>query len=245
MTKKILVLTTLLLLASCGAGNSVPEKEVVEDMNPDVTMLFAQTCENKDAKCKQLVCNKIEWNFICTDNPLDDSKNCGEEKSFDKIVTKYKICSENKELLKNNIYNYSEKKNSIFETMTANEIEKKIDEETKKIEAGGESEWLGTFLASAGWALLWGIIANKLFWGGSAQVPQRPNNIENNRTINKESLEQTKKEAKTETEKRVEKRKNDIEKRKKSIQKTRAERKLKEAKAKQSKKSTSRKRRRR
>jgi len=243
MTKKILVLTTLLLLASCGAGNSVPEKEVVEDMNPDVTMLFAQTCENKDAKCKQLVCNKIEWNFICTDNPLDDSKNCGEEKSFDKIVTKYKICSENKELLKNNIYNYSEKKNSIFETMTANEIDKKIAEETKKVEEGGESEWLWTFLAAAGWALIWWAIAN-MFGGGSAQVPQRPNNIENNRTINKESLEQTKKEAKTETEKRVEKRKNDIEKRKKSIQKTRAERKLKEAKAKQSKKSSSRKRRR-
>jgi len=39
---------------------------------------------------------------------------------------------------------------SIFEEMTANEIEKKIAEETAKVEKGGESEWLGTFLASAG-----------------------------------------------------------------------------------------------
>jgi len=36
---------------------------------------------------------------------------------------------------------------SIFEEMTANEIEKKITEETAKVEEGGESEWLGTFLA--------------------------------------------------------------------------------------------------
>jgi len=242
--KKLLLLTTLLLLASCGAGNSTPEKEVVEDMNPDVTMLFAQTCENKDAKCKQLICNKVDWNFICTDNPLDDSKNCGEEKSYDKIVTKYKICSENKELLKNNIYNYSEKKMSIFEEMTANEIEKKIAEETAKVEKGGESEWLGTFLASAGWALIWGMIANKLFGGGSAQVPQRANNIENNRSINKESLSKTQADSKTATSERVEKRKADIQKRKESLQKSRNERKAKEAKAKSSSKSSSRKKRR-
>jgi len=244
MTKKILVFTTLLLLASCGTGNTTSEKEVVEDMNPDVTMLFAQTCENKDAKCKQLVCNKVKWKFICTDNPLDDSKNCGEEKSYDKIVTKYKICSENKELLKNNIYNYSEKKMPIFESMTANEIDKKIAEETKKVEEGGESKWLWTFLASAWGALIWWLIADKLFGGGSAQIPQRPNNIENNQTINKQSLEQTKSEVKTETEKRAERRKADIQKRKESIQKARAERKLRESKTRQAKKSSSRKRRR-
>jgi len=88
------------------------------------------------------------------------------------------------------------------------------------------------------------MIANKLFGGGSAQVPQRPNNIENNRSVNKESLAQTKTDSKTATSERVEKRKADIQKRKESIQKSRNERKAKEAKARSSSKSSSRKKRR-
>jgi len=243
MTKKLLLLSTLLLLASCGGGNNAPEKEVVEDTNPDVTMLFTQTCLNKDSACKQLVCNKENAAFICTDNPLGDNKNCSEEKSYDDIMNSYKICSDNKELLTYSVFNYSEKKNSIFETMTPNEIETKIAEETKKVEEGGESEWLWTFLAAAGWALIWWAIAN-MFGGWSAQVPQRPNNIENNKTVNKQSLAQTQADSKTATADRVEKRKAEIQKRKEAIQKSRAERKAKESKAKQEKKSSSKKRRR-
>jgi hypothetical protein len=132
--KKILLVVSLLVLTSCGgATESTP---VVEDTNPDVKTLYVQTCENKDAKCKQLLCNKNDdLVFVCGDS-ITPSENCGEEKSFDKIVTKYKICSENKELLKNSIYNYSEKPNKFFEEFTPNEIAKKIESETKKVEEG-------------------------------------------------------------------------------------------------------------
>ena len=232
MTKisKILLAFSLLFLASCwGTSENTP---VVEDINPDVKSLYVQTCENKDTKCKQLLCTKNDQTvFICSDD-ITPSENCGEEKSFDEIVTKYKICSENKDLLKNSIYNYSEKPNKFFEEMTPNEIAKKIETETKKVEEGWESEWLGTFLASAGWALIWWLIADKLFGGGSAQVPPRPNNIENSRTVTKESLSQTREAEKKATAERVEKRKEEI-------KKARAERKLKESKAKQAKKSNS------
>ncbi len=227
---KILLITSLLVLASCGGNtDSAP---VVEDTNPDVKTLYVQSCENKDSSCKQLLCNKNNKSvFICSEW-ITPSENCSEEKSFDKIVEKYKICSENKDLLKNSIFNYSEKPNKFFEEMTPSEITKKIEEETKKVEDGWNSEWLGTFLASAGWALIWGIIADKLFWGWSAQVPPRPNNIENNRSIDKNSLSQTKEQSKAATAERIEKRKAEI-------KKIRAERKLRESKARQSKKSSS------
>ena len=230
---KILLITSLLVLASCGWNTELVP--VVEDTNPDVKALYVQSCENKDSSCKQLLCNKNnELVFVCSEW-ITPSENCGEEKSFDKIVEKYKICSENKDLLKNSIFNYSEKPNKFFEEMTPSEIASKIEEETKKVEEGWESEWLWTFLASAGWALIWGLIANKLFWGWSAQVPPRPNNIENNRSVTKDSLSKTKEQSKTSTAERVEKRKAEI-------QKARADRKLKESKAKQVKKSTSSKR---
>lgn len=228
--KKILLVLSLLTLASC--WNSTENAPVVEDTNPDVKTIYVQSCENKDSSCKQLLCNKNDKTvFVCWDS-ITPSENCSEEKSFDKIVNKYKICSENKDLLKNSIFNYSEKSNKFFEEMTPSEIEIKMAEETAKVEEGGESEWLGTFLASAGWALIWWLIADKLFGGWSAQVPQKPNNIENNRSVTKDSLAKTKEQSKTETSQRVEKRKAEI-------QKTRAERKLKESKAKQSKKSSS------
>jgi len=227
--KKILILASLLFLASCRWNTD--STSIVEDTNPDVKSLYVQSCENKDSNCKQLLCTKNDkLVFVCGDS-ITPSENCWEEKSFDKIVEKYKICSDNKDLLKNSIFNYSEKSNKFFEEMTPNEIAKKIEEETKKVEEGGESEWLWTFLASAGWALIWGLIADKLFGGWTAQVPQRPNNIENNRSVDKNSLSQTKEAEKKATAERVEKRKAEI-------QKVRAERKLKESKAKQAKKSS-------
>ena len=228
--KKIFLVLSLLTLASC--WDSIENDPVVEDTNPDVKTIYVQSCENKDSSCKQLLCNKNDKTvFVCWDS-ITPSENSSEEKSFDKIVNKYKICSENKDLLKNSIFNYSEKSNKFFGEMTPSEIEIKMAEETAKVEEGGESEWLGTFLASAGWALIWWLIADKLFGGWSAQVPQKPNNIENNRSVTKDSLAKTKEQSKTETSQRVEKRKAEI-------QKTRAERKLKESKAKQSKKSSS------
>ncbi|MDQ7009697.1 MAG: hypothetical protein Q9M94_05390 [Candidatus Gracilibacteria bacterium] len=212
--KRILLIVSLLTLASC--GGSTEATPVVEDTNPDVKTLYVQSCENKDADCKQLLCNKDNQNvFVCSEG-ITPSENCGGEKSFDKIVNKYKICSDNADLLKNYIFNYSEKPNKLFEEMTPNEIEAKITEELTKVEEGGESEWLGTFLASAGGALLGGIIANKLFGGGSAQVPQRPNNIENNRSVTKDSLAETKEQSKTETQARDDKRKETVAKNKES-----------------------------
>lgn len=212
--KKILLLLTMLLIASCW---QTPTEEIAEentDPNPDITNIFTQVCKDKVSKCKQLACSKEEWVFNCNENPLAENKNCSEEKSYDKIVTKYKICSEDKDLLTWQIFNYSEKKNEFFETMTPEELEKKLAEETKKVEEGWESEWLWTFLASAWWALLWWIIADKLFWGWATQVPQAPqNNTENNRTVTKESLEQTKTQAREETKTRDEKRKEDLKKR--------------------------------
>jgi len=225
--KKIFILITLLFLASCWWNNE--STSVTEDTNPDVKSLYVQACENKDSSCKQLLCTKNEkLVFICSDS-ITPSNNCGEEKSFDKIIEKYKICSDKKELLKNSIFNYSEKPNEFFEKMTANEITKKIEEETKKVEEWWKSEWLWTFLASAGWALIWGFIADKLFWGWTAQVPQIPNNIENNRSIDKNILSKTKEEEKKAMAERIEKRKAEI-------KKLRAERKLKESKARQEKK---------
>ena len=196
--KKIIILASLLFLASCWTNNETTV-EVPVDPSPDVKTLYVQTCKNKDSSCKQLLCSKnSDLIFVCSDS-ITASKNCSEQKSFDNIVEKYKICSENKELLTNSIFNYSEKSNEFFEKMTPSELEKKIEEETAKLENWWESEWMWSFLAAAWWALLGWIIANKLFWWNSAQVPQRPNNIENNRTFNKNSLAETKKEATKET----------------------------------------------
>lgn len=230
MYKKIFLSLALLALASCGWNTETAP--IVEDANPDVKTLYVQSCENKDSSCKQLLCNKDNQNIFVCGEWIIPSEKCGEEKSFDEIVNKYKICSDNADLLKNSIFNYSEKPNKFFEEMSPSDIEAKIAEETAKVEEGWESEWLWTFLASAGWALIWGLIANKLFWGWNAQVPQRPNNTENNRSVTKSSLVETKEQSKTATSERVEKRKA-------QIQKTRSERKLKESKAKQTKKSSS------
>ena len=77
------------------------------------------------------------------------------------------MCWEDTSLHAYQIFNYSEKKNEFFTSMTPTELEAKITEEMAIIEEGGDSEWMWTFLASAGWALLGWIIANKmrnLFW---------------------------------------------------------------------------------
>lgn len=211
--KKLFLLLAVLFLASCSSSTETPVAEIPTDPNPDVTSLFAQTCKDKVSSCKQLLCNKTDWIFICSENPLAENKNCSEEKSYDEIMNKYKICSENKEMLAWRVFNYSEKKNEFFTTMTPDELEKKVAEETKKVEEGWESEWLGTFLASAWWALLWWIIANAIFGGWATQIPQRPNNIENNQSVTKDSLNETKNQAKTETESRTEKRKEEFKKR--------------------------------
>lgn len=204
---------SLLLLASCGGTSTSQETvEIPTDVNPDVTALFVQACENKDSQCKQLLCSKEDGKFNCSENPLAENTNCSAEKSYDEIVTSYKMCWEDTSLHTYQIFNYSEKKNEFFTSMTPTELEAKITEEMAIIEEGGDSEWMWTFLASAGWALLGWIIANKMFGWASAQVPQRTN-TENNRTVNKASFTETKDQSKTETQTRTEKRKAEFQKR--------------------------------
>lgn len=217
--KKILALSSLLLLASCNTWEINTEVNTdINDAAPDVKNLWVQACPSKDESCKQIMCNKEKWVFICSDM-LDAPDTCSEEKSFDDILNKYKVCSSSTELLKYAIFNYSESKNEFFETMTPAEIENKINEELAKIESGWNSEWLGTFLASAWWALIGWLIADKLFGSSNAQMPASKPWTENSRNINKNSLEETKKDVKSETEARNQKREAEKQKAKSSVKK--------------------------
>lgn len=222
-SKKIILtwilLSSIFTLSSCtsNSNNTNIQDNIVEDVAPDVKTIYVQSCENKDSQCKQLLCSKEEWIFNCTDS-IAWSSNCSDIKSYDDIVAQYKICSENTELLKYSIFNYSEKRNEYFEKMTPNELEKKLDEEIKKVEEGWSSDFLWPFMASMWWALIWWLIANKLFGWSNAQMPVTTP-TENNKTFNKDSLNKAKEQSKTETAKRDKTRSEKRDAFKKKIQK--------------------------
>jgi len=222
----LLLISNIFILNSCvnNWNNTNIQNNIPEDVAPDVKTIYVQSCKNKDSKCKQLICSKEEWIFNCTDS-ISWSSKCSDIKSYDNIVTQYKICSENKDLLDYSIFNYSEKRNEYFEKMTPNELEQKLDEELKKVENWWNSDFLWPFMASMWWALIWWLIANKLFGWNNIQMPVTTP-TENNKTFNKDNLNKVKTQSKTETEKRnktrLEKReafKKKIEAAKKSIKK--------------------------
>lgn len=166
--KKILILAIGLLLTAC-VSNPDP---IVEEPPIDLTNLYAQVCEKKEGPCTKMMCALKNKTYHCAENIGAMTENCGVTHPLDEIITQYKICgTENAEPLR--IFNYAQNLEALSHGTPA-ELEKKIETEVAKVESGGSSNFLGTVMASAGGAVIGGLISNALFGRSNAMPPRAP-----------------------------------------------------------------------
>lgn len=196
MNKIIFLLLPVLIFSSCQTiwntwDTWFTEEKPVIDLNN----FFAQVCESWDWPCKVMQCNLNEEIYSCAESISWIWKNCSSVKKFDDVISSYKICwEENSEDLK--IFNFSQKLDENFSKFTPNELSSKITDELKVVEDWGSSDFLTNLMTSAWWALIWGLIANKLFWSSNA-MPPLMDKWSISEPLNKDSLNKAKAENKT------------------------------------------------
>ncbi|MFN7160721.1 MAG: hypothetical protein ACK4NC_03880 [Candidatus Gracilibacteria bacterium] len=186
MKKIFLSLTALFLLTSCGSSTSTAE-------TPDLTNLYAQMCESGKGPCSVMQCTDTAGTYKCAESVAKLNTDCSATKNHDEIMSAYQVCgtASGSTLA---VYNYSQKLVPEFQTMTPDELKAKVDEEVQKVEQGGTSPFLQTFLTSVGGAIVGGMIANAIF-GRSYAMPPARTASEYSRPIDKNSLSQVKTDA--------------------------------------------------
>ena len=214
MNKIIFLLSLVIIFSSC---QTISDKWPVEEKPAiDLSNFFAQVCETWNWPCKVMQCNLNENVYSCSESVSWMWNNCSSLKKFDDVISSYKICwEENSEDLK--IFNFSQNLDENFSKFTPNELSSKIEEEIKIVESWGSSDFLNTLMASAWWALIWGLIANKLFGSSNAMPPLR-DRWSISEPFNKDSLNK----AKTDNTAKQSALKNDVSSSKDTIEKNTA-----------------------
>ncbi len=186
----------LLLFSGCTTPD-IPQEDPIDASLPDLTNLYAQVCETSSGPCTPMQCELTENTYICAESISDRTKECSEPKYFDDIFSQYSICGTDKNTVeKLKVFSYGSTLESVTLANSPDELEKKITEETAKIENGGESQFMNMMMGAIAGSVIGGLISNMMFGQKNAMPPARPA-MTNERPMNKADLDK----AKTDTKK--------------------------------------------
>ena len=180
MKKLLWVILMTITLASCSG-----QEETI-----DLSNFFGQVCADADSKCLIMQCVHSIDTYNCAESVQNLSTTCSSVKKFDNIIEQYKICwTASWEGLF--LFAYSKKHVPEFAQYSANEFTNVIEKEMEKVENWWESDFLGRLMTWIwGW-LIWGYLANKMFWSSNAMPPPRTP-TQSSQPYNKSSLNNTK-----------------------------------------------------
>ncbi len=181
----------LFLLSGCTTPE-IPTETAIDSSLPDLTNLYAQVCEVSSGPCIPMQCELKESTYICAESISDRTKSCSEPKYLDEIFSQYSICGEEKQTVeKLKIFSYGSTLESVTLAKTPDELEKKITEETEKIENGESSPFMDMMMGAIAGSVIGGLISNMMFGQKNAMPPARPP-MTNERPMNKADLDKTK-----------------------------------------------------
>lgn len=187
------VLLSFLFLSGCTTPDIPTDTEPTIDASlPDLTNLYAQVCEASSGPCIPMQCELTDSTYICAESISDRTKSCSEPKYLDDIFSQYSICGAEKETVeKLKIFSYGSTLESVTLANSPDELEKKITEETEKIENGEDSPFMDMMMGAIAGSIIGGLISNMMFGQNNAMPPARPA-MTNERPMNKADLEKTK-----------------------------------------------------